>query len=319
MHIYNTPFYVQTQVEKYKVKKRANLILANVLEHLGERSAENVRKCMTEAIVRWCDTCEQVHVAGMMCCRHRLCPICQTKRSRIIARQAIEAITLLRMTGRLENTSMHLLTLTQKNVQTGQLTVEIDQLLEALKRMRHVRDVRNYVVGMARNIEVTRNYEYHTWHPHIHIILILQNGKAEMQKVEYWQSLWSNLMGLSYVPEINIKPIEDDGAIYEVSKYVAKSMELLTNVQGYELVESIEELNRATRNRVLVAYTGLWRIARRELKQVDNVDDLIEMEDKHDACKCGGALLHAMMIWDGNEYVWKTSPELCSSCAEEIG
>lgn len=293
------------QVWRFSNAKKANLILASVLEELGDRRFESVRNCAMEADYRWCTNCDKSHVSGTWCCHHRLCPLCQVRRSRKLAANALEAFELMRSSGDLDHSSIHLLTLTQKNVELGQLVAKVDDLLDALKRLRNVRDARNYIVGAARNIEVTYNFQRHTWHPHVHFIMIIRDGKPEMTTGGYWRVLWRDLMRLDYDPIVDIRPIIDDGAIFEVSKYVAKSIELLHQLPDSDLVPVVGELNTALKDRALVAYMGSWRLARRELKMKN--DDFVDFEEesKTDKCKCGGQIFHAVMVWNGNEYVFR--------------
>jgi len=218
-----------------------------------------------------------------------------------MAREAISAFELMRDSGQLEGCSLYLLTLTQKNVDRGQLAITIDEMLDALKRLRHIRDVRRSLVGSARNIEVTYNYRMHTWHPHVHLILILKDGNKAMTKKKYWQALWASLMGLSYKPETDFQKIRDEGAIFEVSKYVAKSTEMLMSINEDEKVDVIDELNKALADRNLTIYTGIWRKARRALKMVDHDDGSDVLWP--DKCGCGGEFINALMVWNGNEYV----------------
>lgn len=308
------------QVAIHRQNKAANLILADVLDQLRDRSAANVRLCAQNATTRWCPICETTHITGAWCCHHRLCPICQVRRSRHVASDALEAYDLMRDAGDLDNASTHLLTLTQRNVPLGQLSGEIDKLLEALKSLRYTNHARKYLAGSARNIEVTYNYDAKTWHPHIHIVIILRDGHPQMDRSDYWRGLWRTLMGLDYDPVVDVRPIVDDGAIYEVSKYVAKSMELLTRLPEDERVTVISELNVALKKRMLIVYTGVWRLARRVLNQRDNVDfvdyEQISNDDNGTCHLCGGSMYHAMMVWDGNDYVWTTPPELYTPPAD---
>lgn len=292
----------ELQSSRLSEAKRANLVLAGVLDRAGERGADYVRGCATLATVRWCAECGSQHIVGSWCCHHRLCPICQVRRSRRVAASAIDAFNHMRSTGQLDGHDVFLLTLTQRNVGDGALSPEINRLLFAMTMLRHTRDWRNYVAGAGRSLEITRNIAARSWHPHVHFILILKRGNPGMDTVGYWKSLWAGLLGLDYVPEIDIRPVVDDDAIYEISKYVAKSTELLMQLPPDELDAAIMELNEAVKKRNLIAYTGIWRRARRELKILD--DDFVDQDESFDEnCRCGGQFMEALMEWQGNEYV----------------
>ena len=297
LHKRNNPKKAFQQLKKY------NLRLAIALEKLGDSRSKSVGLCAMTVIRRWCNNCEFEHYSGQMTCQHRLCPICQVKRSRRLGADATKAVGYLDQCGKLEDVSMYLLTLTQRNVVDGDLGCEIDRIQSALGRLVNVKEVRRNLLGSARNVEVTRNYSQYTWHPHIHMILMVRNGSPLATK-SYWQELWMKLVELDYVPEVDIRPISSFDSVYEVSKYVAKSTELLENLRHNELVSVIGELNNAIRKRRLITYTGIWREARKACKISDNADADADGDGRIDkCCKCGQELMNAVMIWNGNKYV----------------
>lgn len=319
-HVYDT---TKTQsssiVARLDRAKIANLVLASVLVNANDPRADAVLWCNETVNVIECADCGTAHSIGSMHCDHRLCPICQVRRSRRVAAESLAVMDHLEGTGRLRGVKMFLLTLTQTNVPDGELAKTIDKMLDALTRIRHVRDFRNYVVGSARNIEVTRNYNQRTWHPHVHVILMLRgdapdymwrdDGQHEFHRACYWRRLWFELMGLQQMPICHIEPINDGpGAVREISKYVAKSQSLLMRLGWDEIDKCIIELDRALHGRNLIAYTGAWRTGRRELKRRAEInDELMDTNLKLDAaggyhCKCGGALHHYVMYWAGTEY-----------------
>ena len=96
--------------------KRANVRLAHALRRLGDRRWGVVLQCASQVRVRYCPSCGRAHAQGANCCRHRLCPVCQVRRSRKLAHQAIAAAQWLTSEGRLDGVRMGLVTLTQRNV-----------------------------------------------------------------------------------------------------------------------------------------------------------------------------------------------------------
>lgn len=282
--------------------KRANVRLAHALRRLGDRRWGVVLQCASQVRVRYCPSCGRAHAQGANCCRHRLCPVCQVRRSRKLAHQAIAAAQWLTSEGRLDGVRMGLVTLTQRNVPADLLPGMIDSMLDALTRMRHQRAVRRYLVGSARNIEITYNQQAGTYHPHVHLIVMLGQGAPdEMLSSAYWRDLWGDLMQLDYAPICDARELHDrDKAVCEVSKYVCKALQILESLHEDLLPQVVASLNAALTGRRLVAYTGIWAEARRVLKQRDD-DDSSDGDDQ-DICGCGAALADAVMIWDGCEY-----------------
>ena len=202
--------------------KRANVKLAHAMRRAGDKRWCTVLQCAREATVRYCPACGRAHAQGTNCCRHRLCPICQVRRSRKLAHQAIAAAQWLAAEGRLDGVRMGLVTLTQRNVPADLLPGMIDSMLAALTRMRHQRAVRRYMIGSARNIEITYNQQAGTYHPHVHLIVMLAPGAPdEMLTSAYWRDLWGDLMQLDYAPICDARELHDrDKAVCEVSKYL---------------------------------------------------------------------------------------------------
>jgi len=289
---------------QYGEAKHQNMLLYRSLRRLGDKRWSLVANCSQALGIKYCPSCGRTHADVSWCCRHRLCPICAMRRSRKIGRQALDAFEALRQRGELENTKLYLLTLTQKNVEPVHLADEIDGLLAALKSIRHTRDVRRFVIGAARNIEVTYNSRSRTFHPHVHMIVILSgDASEELSTSAYWRSVWRRVMKLDYEPICDIRPIVDaQGAVCEVSKYCIKPSSIYgLQLSDDELDMVVSTLNTSLAGRRLVSYTGIWRAIRADLKQKEPDDDL-EHDDTSDVCGCGAALMDAILKWDGLEY-----------------
>ena len=297
-------FITSKPVRQYLKAKRYNVALAESLRRLGDRRWATVANCSQALGVKYCAQCGVKHVDVSWCCRHRLCSTCAIRRSRKTGKQALDAFEHMRATGQLDGCHLSLLTLTQRNVDAADLAAELDALLSALASIRHTADARKYLIGSARNVEITYNARMRTYHPHVHIILILApEAPAEMDTIQYWRDLWRRLMNLNYDPICDIRPIVgEEGAICEVSKYVIKPSSIFgLNLDAAHLDQVVAALNSVLAGRRLVSFTGIWRKARLALKQQDPDTDL-EHDDTSDICGCGAALMDAVLRWDGLQY-----------------
>ena len=297
-------FITYKPVRQYVGAKRNSVALAESLRRIGDRRWANVANCSQALGIKYCAKCGIAHVDVSWCCRHRLCGVCAVRRSRKTGKQALDAFAYLKEQGQLDGVRLALLTLTQRNVPAADLGAELDKLLAALASIRHTADARRFLVGSARNIEVTYNTARRTFHPHVHLILILSpDAPEEMTNFLYWRDLWRKLMNLSYDPICDIRPITDtEGAVCEVSKYCIKPSSIFgLQLDSAHLDQVVTTLNSVLAGRRLVSYTGIWRKARQILNQRDPDEDL-EHDDSRDICGCGAALMDAVLRWDGLQY-----------------
>lgn len=297
-------FITAKPVRQYVRAKGFSSTLAASLRRLGDRRWANVANCSQALGIKYCPSCGISHVEVSWCCRHRLCGVCALRRSRKTGKQAIDAFGYMKEQGQLDGARLALLTLTQRNVSGPDLASQLDGLLSALASIRHTADARRYIIGAARNIEVTYNAVVRSYHPHVHMILILSpDAPEEMSQMRYWRDLWRRLMHLDYDPICDIRPIVDnEGAVCEVSKYCIKPSSIFgLSLSPDHLDQVVSTLNAVLAGRRLVSYTGIWRKARQALKLRDPDEDL-EHDDARDVCGCGAALMDAVLRWDGLEY-----------------
>ena len=291
-------------IRQYVAARRDTSVLAASLRRIGDRRWATVANCSQALGIKYCAQCGVKHVEVSWCCRHRLCGVCAIRRSRKTGKQALDAFGYMQEQGQLAGARLALLTLTQRNVAAVDLGNELDALLAALKSIRHTAWSRDYLIGSARNIEVTYNASARTFHPHVHMIVILSaDAPEEMSVARYWRDLWRRLMHLDYDPICDIRPIEDqEGAVCEVSKYCIKPSSIFgLTLDPAHLDQVVSTLNSVLAGRRLVSYTGIWRKARQILKQQDPDEDL-EHDNTQSVCGCGAALMDAVLRWDGLEY-----------------
>ena len=243
-------------------------------------------------------------------CKQRLCAVCMMRTSRVVAKQGLQALEW--MQANMDKPySLHMVTLTQQNVRQGELAGEIDAMLKDLARMRQIRAVRHGVIGSARTIEVTCNPTQKDgliWHPHVHLIIML-SGYPELMTADWWGNMWYTLRGLGARQsrddlQVEVHKLTDDGAVFEVSKYVTSYKELLDGLTDEQAAPYIIELDKAIRGRYLKVWTGEWRKARRalKLKEPEKMSNA-ELDEVAKACPCGcGRFVNALMVWSGMRY-----------------
>lgn len=289
---------------RYTQAKKEALQIAALLQFINPKGAQAMIECGQQITLALCPTCGMVHVQAARTCKHRLCPQCQLRRARKIAANMQKVVNAIdAQTPETSYTALHV-TLTQRNVGRGMLKQEISEILEAISRLRQIREFRNNAVGWVRKIEVTFNKKKRSWHPHIHLLVLAKPG-SDLANYEWWVEQWAKLLNLNYRPQVAAKVVEDrTSAIYEVSKYVTKPAIFSDITDQAEAVELLAELLEATEHKQLIGFGGLIAKVRKQLAdknqlQPENAEDeeTIETGCKHTE------LQKAIMEWHGAEYI----------------
>ncbi|MGY4110017.1 plasmid rolling circle replication initiator protein Rep [Aeribacillus sp. SP014] len=104
-----------------------------------------------------------------------------------------------------------LLTLTVRNVEGGELRQTISDMMKGFNRLTKYKRFDAAVLGYFRALEITKNHEEHTYHPHFHVLLPVKKsyftGKLYISQKD-WTSLWKKAMKLDYTPIVHIQRVK---------------------------------------------------------------------------------------------------------------
>ena len=208
--------------------------------HIGKSHSEvihrlsaDVRSCANYLVFHNYYTVDQIKLAKLRTCKkHLLCPFCARARAAKNVQSYMDRFQVLLD----ENPSLvpALLTLTVKNGED--LRERFDHLQKAWKKYQNRR--RTYfktgrgfnelckVDGAVFSYETTVNEETGEWHPHLHIVVLL-NSYIDRKKLS---EEWEKITGDSKIVDIRQLKPSDDGsmvdAFCEVFKYALKFSEL---------------------------------------------------------------------------------------------
>ncbi|ELU5588800.1 protein rep [Clostridium perfringens] len=129
------------------------------------------------------------------------------------------------------------LTLIIKNCVGEELSSEIDKIFNSFKLLLKRKKVKNAVIGYFRGLEVTYNEECDTYHPHFHIILMVNKSYFKKSNKYLTQkdltNLWKDCLKVDYTPIVNVKAFKTSSkehtrkSICEVAKYTVKDNDYL--------------------------------------------------------------------------------------------
>ena len=223
-------------------------------------------------------------------CRLRLCPMCQWRRSLKMFGQ-VQTITD-KILERDKSTRFLFATFTVKNVDAENLETCINilnnkflYLVSRNKTFAPAKKLKQNLLGYLKAVEVTYNTKDRTYHPHLHVIFAVKstffkNKQNYMTKKE-WIELWQQALGVDYKPQTDIRAIKSGTAkaVAEVAKYPVKTAPILS-LPDDEAVEVLKTLTLSLHKKRFVAYGGIFKTIKQELKltDVETDKDLVNVD-----------------------------------------
>ena len=234
-------------------------------------------------------------------CKNKLCPMCNWRRSMKYSYQTsriVDEAIKQSPKGR-----FLFLTLTVKNVEGKALNSTISQLTKSFDRLFKRAKVQRNLLGYLRSVEVTHNENDKTYHPHIHVLMMVRPSYFQSKKdyitQKEWSDMWSQSLKVDYVPMIDIRTVKETGkglrgAVLETAKYPTKPIKF--DVENKQVVDDL--YNGLYRKRQL-GYGGLFKTIKKQL-QLDDVEsgDLVHTSDDKENISKGTEIV---AIWNASK------------------
>lgn len=173
-------------------------------------------------------------------CRVRHCPICQWRRSLMWRARFFKALP--KVVEAYPKARFLFLTLTIKNCPLEELRTTLNRMNQAWQRLSQRKNFP--ALGFIRSLEVTRNKEDGSAHPHFHCLLMVDSsyfvGRKYLSQAK-WTELWESCLRIDYTPIVNVKAVkpkagvENDSrnalfiSICETLKYSVKEADLIAD------------------------------------------------------------------------------------------
>jgi len=300
----------------WKQRRLITLRLAQAYKRIESNKFHRIINCAGYMeFRRYADNTMKLHTANF--CKTRLCPTCNRRRSMKLFAQVSKIMDSI------ENDYEFLfLTLTCKNVSGANLNSQIDTLLSAFKALCLRKQFKKVVRGWCRAFEVTYNWESQEYHPHFHVMLVVD--KNYFKSDDYIQQddfclMWQSCLGVDYKPIVDIRTFTESEKgkgkeVAEVAKYTIKTSNIMANLQGItpfnqdiqdaarKLTDKITDeivftLDAALRNRRLIGYGGIFKQKHKELNLDEDLDgDLIRTTDEVNE--------HEGLMYEIEQYRW---------------
>ncbi|WP_224931108.1 protein rep [Bacillus safensis] len=235
-------------------------------------------------------------------CKVRLCPMCAWRRSLKIT---YHNKLIVEETNRQYKPAWIFLTLTVKNVEGDDLKQTITDMMQGFRKLFQYKKVKTGTLGFFRALEITKNHEQNTYHPHFHVLIPVRKSYFTHNYIKQseWTSLWKRAMKLDYTPIVHVQRVkgkkgidaeaiekevreamEEQKAILEISKYPVKDTDAIRgNEVTEENLDTVYYLDDALSARRLIGYGGILKDIHKELNLTDVEDgDLIRIEEDDD-------------------------------------
>lgn len=172
-------------------------------------------------------------------CKVRTCPVCTWRRSLQISAKIFERFETW---PGVEGKRLLFLTLTVPNCSVSELRNTIKKINSGWKRLTERETFP--AVGWIKNIEVTRNLENNSCHPHCHVLLLVEPSYFKDKTYlshEKWLQLWRDCVKDQSITQVDIRAVRRKhgeilqeagiqtmaGVVAEISKYPTKPADLL--------------------------------------------------------------------------------------------
>ncbi|MGE6628725.1 protein rep [Bacillus pumilus] len=295
----------------WKGKKVRSSLMAAHYEGLEKRTgapyygkkAEKVSDCAECLAFRRDKETGRLRLYQAYFCKVRLCPMCAWRRSLKIA---YHNKLIVEEANRQYKPAWIFLTLTVRNVDGVHLKQTISDMMKGFNRLMKYKKVNSSAFGYFRALEITKNHEENTYHPHFHVLIPVKKsyftGKSYIKQAE-WTSFWKRAMKLDYTPIVHVQRVkgkkgidaeaiekevreamEEQKAILEISKYPVKDTDVIRgNEVTEENLDTVYYLDDALNARRLIGYGGILKDIHKELNLTDAEDgDLVRIEEDED-------------------------------------
>lgn len=257
--------YDTSSLLKCQVKKYSGLNFARKIRRVAPGVSSKIWYCGTSIGLAYDGL-----IASANFCRNRFCPICQWRRSVKLFRQNYECFEWLK--AKYPGCRFVFLTLTVRNVSIDLLSSRLADMSNAWHRFTMRRDFRFLgLPGWLRVLEVTRNAQTGTYHPHFHVVLVVPRG-CWLPDHSWWLRCWQLAAHDESIMFVNLRVLDGSkSSIEEISKYVVKD----SDFSGCAWVQEFPELYKALSHVRCFSPSGCWRDARRALGFVDPDADML--------------------------------------------
>ncbi|MEF3400244.1 protein rep [Listeria monocytogenes] len=260
-------------MDKYTNKKKKNQeIIKYISKHLSEDNLNLIYECGSylEMITDEFMETKKLHKANF--CKNRFCPMCAWRQTK---KDALKISIIMEFIKKELDLDFIFLTLTAPNVNAENLNEEIKKYNKSFKKLSERKEFKKISKGYARKLEITYNQERNDYHPHFHVIIVVNKSyftdKTYISKKKFLK-LWQECMNDESITQVDVKKIDsnDKKSISEIAKYGAKDSDYMYSQNVFDV------FYKALKGKQLVTYSGVFKEGLKAFKegQLDKYKDI---------------------------------------------
>ncbi|MCU9810117.1 protein rep [Paraclostridium sp. AKS46] len=214
---------------------------------------------------------KKLHKANF--CKNRFCPICAWRQTK---KDALKISIIMEFIKKELDLDFIFLTLTAPNVKAENLNEEIKKYNKSFKKLAERKEFKKISKGYARKLEITYNQERNDYHPHFHVIIVV--NKSYFKSRDYinknkFLKLWQECMDDDSITQVDVRRIDTDDkkSISEIAKYGAKDSDYMYSQDVFDV------FYKALKGKQLVTYSGVFKDALKDFKE-GNLDKYKEVD-----------------------------------------
>lgn len=205
-------------------------------------------------------------------CRKRYCPMCQWRKSE---KQFANCLTISKSLIEQGYSFLHMV-LTVPNCNGGvELVKTIKNLFYSFSKLKNYKKVKRAFKGILRCLEISYNYDTHTFHPHLHCLVAVRKSYFNDSRLyisyDELRSLWSKANNSEQLLQCSLRKISgnDNLGFAEVSKYCLKPLDLKEekDVENSYILYSLAYTLKGQR------FTQAYGVIKEELKKIKDNDE----------------------------------------------
>lgn len=270
----------------WRGRKIMSLKLADIFKELGYRQSLIERLSSCGEVLKFIQQEDgSLKLYQAYFCKNKLCPMCNWRRSMKYSYQTSRIVD--KAIKQEPKARFLFLTLTVRNVKGDDLNAILTSLTQSFDRLFRRAKVKKNLLGYLRSVEVTHNEKENTYHPHIHVLMMIRpsyfQGKNDYISQKEWGEMWSQSLKVDYFPVVDIRVVKQsyqgiEKAIIETAKYPVKPMNL--DVTDKQVVD---DLYQGLYRKRQLGFGGLFKTIKKQL-ELDDIEngDLIHTSDKDD-------------------------------------